>query len=214
MGMTWGEIKSVVSAIAPDAVGSLVGTSGSPSQVASFAFLVGMRVASYPHKFKCMLRNGSVTLDGSGEYDLGALLPDLQVPMQVWGQQVGGREIGYRSLPQFNVTVGGTLMTIMGKTLKVAENGVTGTLNVPYYSNYLVLDEDGATRKRFFENDNDQSVLYDDMMPLFTEGIMAYIERREKEKDWSKFLESELARASLNDRPITRAMFDWRFLVN
>jgi len=210
---TWSEIKQIVTAQAPDAIGSLIGTDGNPSQLAILAYLVCMKIAGQPHKFRSMVRLGSIAMNGSGSYDLAALFPDMQVPIQFYDSSKA--EIGYRSLPEFNVTVGGYILTVRGKTLLISGEPSGSTLSVPYFSNYMVLDEDLATRKRMFENDGDNCTLYDDQIPMLIAGIMEHVNRREKELRPGQLsdFQQEIQNAILNDRPIERTMFDWRFLV-
>jgi len=78
-------------------------------------------------------------------------------------------------------TIGG-VATIIGGKLKVSfptGTGDIGTLYVPYFSKYLVLDEDGTTEKFRPENDDDTFLIDEMYEDVLVEGILLYTKRRE-----------------------------------
>lgn len=223
MGLTWEEIQTIVTGMKPDAVGSVVlSDNASVSELAWYAWLVNMKIARSAHKFRALKREYSLSLTGATEYNLGSLVPDLQQVIQVLDGQV---EIGYRQYTEFNINSGGIIQTIIGKTLRLKE-ARSGTLVIPYVSNYLVLDDDLSTRKRHFIDAGDQTVLYDDMIPAFIEGLMDFIYRKANGgKEYLKTVqmpdgsitqmnafEYELQQIILNDAPMERVFFDFRYL--
>lgn len=218
----WGEIKNLLTSIAPSSVGEIA----TPGDLINFAHLANMAIASCPHKFRSLIRNGELTLTTATEYNLAVTFPDISVPFQFHGDEVSGRELGYRGLAQFNISTGGVSMTIRGKTLLIKNPPVAGSvLQVPYFSNHLVLDEDTTTRKLKFVGDDDTTILYDNEINMLIEGVMDYIQRREDSNNnaiaqvhdgriasISRFDKAK-QEAILNDTPIDRSIFDFRFLT-
>lgn len=219
--MTWGEIKTLAGHLQPDAVGSVVTTGdASISELAYYARMANMRIAGSAHKFRSLLREYTLTLTGATDYNLKTLVPDLQKVYQVHDSST---EVGNRKLDEFNVTTGGHVFTFVGRTLRLKE-ALSGTLTIPYFSNYLVLDNDLATRKLDFIDDADETVLPYEMTPLLIEGIMDYVYRKATRKEYTKRVqmpdgsitdmnafEYELQRAILNDNHMERSFADFRF---
>jgi len=204
--------------------GNLVKTNaGSPSEFAFYARLIHNRISGFPHKMSWLIREGTLTLTGAETYNLKTTFPDLVRVYHIPTSQVGGREVPYQSLRDYNLTPsGGARMTIIGHTLKLSGT-LTGTLTIPYYSNYLVLDNDGTTRKLDFESDDDESIVPEEHTSILVEGILDYVRRKENKRFKQNFLlpdgrlvEMEpcayhLQQAALADRPIQQGIYSLRY---
>jgi hypothetical protein len=220
MSMSWRQIKTLAGHLQPDAVGTVVDTEDATlSQLAYYARMAHMRIAGCPHKFRCLIREYTLTLTGATEYALGTLIPDLQKVYQVHD---GSSEVGLRSLAEFNI-YGGISLAFIGNAMRLKEP-MTGTLIIPYFSNYLVADDDGV-RKLDFTEDDDVTILPHELEPVLIEGIMDYVYRNATRKEYTKRVqmpsgqitdmnafEYELQKAILNDSPADRAFTDFRYL--
>ena len=180
--MTYGNIQSLLQGMMPGASTGFISTSGSPSELAYYLRMVHMELAGGPHKFSWALREYTLTLvAGQTEYNLKTLIPDLVQIYQISGDQIGGYEMGYRPLREQNITRDGVTFTVMGSTLRLTNPPSSGTLTIPYYSNYLVLDADGTTRKLDFEDADDESIAPAHLDHLLIEGTLRFYQRKEKE---------------------------------
>lgn len=222
MGMTWAEIQTVATGLKPDAVGSVIQTDNAAiSELAWYAWLVNMKMNGRAHKFRACMREYTLTLTSATEYNLATLIPDLQKVYQVLD---GNVEIGHRQFAEFNTTTGGMIQTLLGKTLRLKE-ARSGTLVIPYISNYLVVSSSGTRQKHFLE-ETDESILYDDMIPCFLEGLMDFVYRKANGgKEYKKTVqlidgrvtemnafEFEIQNLILNDSSMERAFQDFRYL--
>lgn len=228
--MIWGDIKALITAMVPAAVGSgfVETNSGNPPEINLYARMVNNIVCGFPHKFSWTVRTGTLTLiPGQTTYNLKTYFPDLVRVYQVLTNQNGNREVPYQSPRDFNITIdGGSRCTIQGFTLKT-DGSLSGNLTIPYYSNYLVIDGTTGDRKMDFETDDDLSVLPDEHYPVIVEGILYYVYRKDRgengklfttrrrtydgritDSDPFFFLLDEMA---LNDVPIEYALYDFRF---
>lgn len=222
--MTYGNIKSLLSAMAPDAFKGLVNVdSGSPTELALYARVTNSEIAANPHKFSWALREYTLTLTGATEYNLKTLIPDLVAIYQIYGDSAPGREAPAQSLREYNRTLGGNIrFSVIGNTLKLT-GATSGTLKIPYYSNYLVLDNDGSTRKLNFVDDDDTSVIPEQHVMTLVEGIMRFVDRKKKSGTYTKpFLingrvvnidpfQYALRQMVQDDNPIQNVVHDFRF---
>jgi hypothetical protein len=118
---------------------------------------------------------------------------------------------------------GNTRMTIIGKTIYLSADGVTGTLTIPYFSNYLVANAAG-TRQLDFSATTDTTMIPRQHENVLFEGVLELIQRKAKtlpvvlsssgrktaQVAPSRF-ETYLNQMVLTDRPIHEAIYDFRF---
>jgi hypothetical protein len=84
-------------------------------------------------------------------------------------------------------------------TMAAGEN-VPATIRFPYYSYYLVLDQDGITEKETPSQTNDTFLFKSAFDDLLIDGVLLYISRREKEdseysknvSEWEKRLNEQM----------------------
>jgi len=187
--ISFGQIGSLLQSMMPAASAGFVSDSGSPSELAYYLRLTNAEIAGGEHRFGFTMREYSLMLTGASTYNLATLIPDLVSLWNPQGDNVAGYEMAYRNSREYNLTRGGQEFTIVGMTLKFRNPPTSGTLVIPYYSNYLVLDQDGTTRKLDFEDADDTSILPNHLTPLLIEGTLRYYIRKEKEP---QFLEPTL----------------------
>jgi len=232
MPTTWGNIKTLLSAMSPQAMqsGYVEGNSGVPPELTLYARASNSEIAGNPHKFSWLMREYNLTLTGATSYNLTTLVPDLMQIYQIAGDTLSNKEMPYQSPREFTMDVGGIKFTIKGRTLVFSgASPTTGTLTIPYYSNYLVLDEDGVTRKKDFENDDDILVIPDDHFMVLVEGIMRFVYRKEAlgKKDAQQYVKKVylwdgrlaeidpflhlLTQAVLADNIVASPIYDFRF---
>lgn len=224
--MLWSDLKTLLQNMAPAALrGNFVQkNSGTPTELAYYARLAHNEIAAFPHKFGWLLREYTLTLTGATTYNLKALIPDLVRVHHLPASQVGGREVPYQGIRTYNLDPSGNVRaTFMGYTLKLTGQ-ITGTITIPYFSNYLVLDADGVTRKQDFVNDGDMSIVPDEHQNMLVEGVFRYIYRKENKKQYQIQVMLDTGRmvmidpmtyylrqAALTDRMIHEAVYDFRF---
>lgn len=223
--MQWSDTKAILASMAPESFKGFINTtSGSIPEAVMYARFCHNEIAGYSHKFGWLLREYQLTLTGADSYDLRALIPDLVRVYQVVSVPLApGRAVPYQSLYQYNIDPSGAIrLTLMGDILKIT-GAPSGTLTIPYYSNYLVKAQDG-TRKRDFTVDTDESVIPGTYDQLLVEGIMRYVNRKGKKGHYTvpvllydgrvvnidPFL-SGLQNMALADVPIQRGLYDFRF---
>jgi len=232
--MDYAAIKNFLQVRSPQALtGGIVNTtSGSPiSEIAMFLHLTNMEIALNPHKFSFLLREATINLTGATDYNLRTLIPDLAMVYQLSSPDNGQPQVGYSPLNEFNILSfsGGPRATLIGKTLRLGEGFSSGTLVIPYYSNYLVQDVAGV-RKLYFEDDDDESILSEELMPVLMEGAMRFVYAKENVNKgnanqytrkmllWNGQLADLdpfvylLQQATQNDRPVAKGVYDFRFI--
>jgi hypothetical protein len=224
--MTYSEIKAILAAMAPQAFKGFINTTtGTIPELALYARITNNEIAGNPHKFSWMLREYSLTLTGATTYNLASLIPDLERIYQVYGDTAPGREVPYQGLREYNRDFsGGVRMTLLGKSLRIT-GASSGTLTIPYYSNYLVLDNDLSTRKLNFVDDDDVSIITETHAMMLIEGIMRFVARKKNEKPYTKpvmLYDGRVAQiepftyllqqAVLADKDIQSSIFDFRFV--
>lgn len=223
--MTWAELKVFFSNMAPQAISGIIqATSGSPTELALYIRMGNNRLASIPHKFSWLLRDYTLTLTGASEYNLRTLIPDLVRVRYVTGSALPNNVATYVSGGDFYRRVFGSgVMTIQNNILKFDTPPTSGTLTIPYYSNYLVVDDSGV-RKLDFVDDTDASIIPIEHQQLLIEATHEWIQRKEKKKPYTiqmqlldgRIVEATPFMALLNeaiatDRPIAEGIFDFRF---
>lgn len=180
--MTWEQIKILCQTFYSQYVGSSLlidPDSGSPSQLALFLDLVHNKIANYPQDFEFTKVTSTITLTGASSYNLKTLFPDLISVYQIYGIYDNSE---HEFLPNniANITSGDGY-TIKGKTLYFTGTAPTsGTAKIQYKSKYLVEDSSG-NRKRYFENDDDISVLDNPNLLIF--GLGEFIDNKSDSKD-------------------------------
>lgn len=174
--MTYTELQTILSSMMPAASQGFI----SSPELKYYARMTNMQIAGGPHKFTWMIREYSLTLTGATEYDLSTLIPDLICILQPHGTSVPGYEIGFQSPREFSMQVGSVAFTIVGGLLRIQNGPTTGTLTIPYFSNYLVKSA-GGTRQLDFTDGTDISVVPNHATQLLLEGILRFYYRKEKE---------------------------------
>lgn len=216
--MTWAEIKKLINSMAPQAMSGVV----SDTELAQYARMTHNSIASHPHKFSFLFKEGSITLDGSVSYNLKTLIPDLSLVYLVKGDS----RIPYQSPSGwYSKDFGTNTMTIMNNVVKFSYPGSSGELTVPYFTKYLVVDGTTGNAKLDFENDDDYTIIPDHSSNLLIEGIMRFVWRRENKKAYTTPMvlpdgriteldpfSFELQNAVLADTPIAIGFTDFRFL--
>lgn len=180
--MTYSDVQTMMQEIYPGASSGFISTTA----IKLFCRKINMRLAGGPHKFSWAIREYSLVLTGATEYDLGTLIPDFVQLYQIPNSQSQGSEIGYQNIRDFNITIGGVSFTIVGDLLRFHNPPTSGTLVIPYYSNYLV-ESSGGTRKLDFTDGTDISVIPEQWATEFLiEGLCEYYQRKEKEPLFTK----------------------------
>lgn len=181
--MTWSDIKSYLSTMNPESFSKFIDNNDTgtttPSSLAMFARMTNYKIAGYAHKFSWAVREYTLTLTGASSYDLSSLIPDLSTVYRPYGTNFGGNEPSYRVAHEYNIEQGGQIFTVVGKTIKLKNPPTSGTLTIPYFSNYLVATS-GGTRQKDFLAESDVSIIPDSQINLLLEGIQQYIDRRER----------------------------------
>lgn len=178
---TWGQIKSTLTGITPQAMsGKIVEKdSGTPTELELYARITMNEIAGNSHKFSWVLREHTLTLTSATSYDLLNEIADFTQIYQIHGDSLPNNESPYQPLKEFNVDSGGVKFTIQGRNLLFANPPTAGsTVKIPYYSNFLVIDKDDSSRKMDFEDDDDRTIIPDEHIPMLTEGIMRFIQRK------------------------------------
>jgi hypothetical protein len=216
--MTWAEIKSLIGGMAPQAMSGVV----SSAELAQYARMTHNSIAGHPYKFSFLFKEGSITMDGSASYNLKILLPDLSLLYLAKGDD---RVPYQRPSDWYSKDIGSNTMTVMNNVIKFSYPPTSGTLTVPYYTKYLVIDGTTSAAKLDFENDDDYSIVPDTFSNLLIEGIMRFVWRRENKKAYTMPMvlpdgriteldpfSFELQNAVLADTPISVGFTDFRFL--
>lgn len=210
--MSWEEIKASINALYSQYVGSgnLIETdSGSPTQLAIIVNLVHNRIINYPINWSFLKETGTITLTGASSYNLATLFPDLQSVYQIYDGTLY-TEKGYVPNYEANVSPIQEAYTLRGKTLIFTGNApVGGTLSIQYKSKYMVKTAAGV-RQKFFQNDDDVTVLDDESLLVWLTGEFinwtsddTAVQRREEVRNWSKEAFSNLILGNENINQIT-----------
>lgn len=226
MSWTYLEIKTFLSNQRPSVFNSkfVNQDDGAVTELALYCRAVNMDIAGNPHKFSWRLREYALTLTGATEYNLATLVPDLEMIYQVPGDEFSNKEANYQSLRDFNIQTGGQIFTVVGgTTLRFKTPPTSGTLTIPYYSNYLVVTS-GGTRQLDFTADTDKTVIPFQHAQMLIDGVINFVRPKEDEespktdfRDWDGTVLSldtfqyRLRIAAQNDRPVARSVFDFRF---
>lgn len=162
----------------PAATSGWVSTdTGNPSELAVYASFALNRILGQSHKFSWQLTEYSLALTGASSYNLKTLIPDLDRILQAVGDGLPGRDGQYLSPYDFNVQVGGTVFTIKNNILEFKNPPTSGTLIIPYFSQYAVADSDGV-RKRYFEDATDFTFIPNTHIDTLIEMILEYVYRK------------------------------------
>lgn len=158
--ITYESLKSTAIALYGAWVGSgalIESDSGSPTTLSLYFDFVNSEIAANSQDFEFTKETGTITLTGATSYNLSTLFPDLISVYQVYG-------INSNQEQQYFPNYEANLYPFQGYTIKgnslilTGENPSSGTLTIQYKSQYLVKNAAG-TRKQYFENDDDYSVL-------------------------------------------------------
>lgn len=225
--MTYAEIKTLFSSMAPQAIKGIVNSSsGSPtSELGLYARLVHNKIAAQAHKFSWTIRSYNLTLTGADSYDLATLIPGLQMVRLVTGSDVPNGVATYaKDVDFYRRILGSYEFTIQNKVLKFNVPPSSGTLVIPYHTYYLVKDN-GGTYKLDFTADTDVSLVPEEQINMLIEGMMEYVYRKEHKNQYTNTFQLYDGRiANLNpfsyylqlaiqgDRNIDSSVYDFRFL--
>jgi len=148
------------------------------------------------HKLPSRVKLANITTSGATSFNLNTLVTDfIDFKTQI-GEGNKDRCIYFyqsSSLPfdlplvnnsRFVDHTEGGYATLIGRTLKISlPSGMTVPANIyfPYYSKYLVLDDDGVTEKEKPENSNDTIISPSEFDDILIDGVLLYISRKEKE---------------------------------
>ena len=182
--MTYKELQDVVQVIQTGAT--------NPSKFAILTKLVLGKISR--RRLKERLKIGEITTGAASEFILGSssILPDfLALKTYPENQNKSVYYIVSDSPRYFQMTnhsrfrefIESGFATLDGRTLKLSYfsgDDIPGTVFVPYFSKYLVLDEDGITEKETPSNSDDtflMDTVFDDAL---VEGILIYLTRRDK----------------------------------
>lgn len=180
-----------------------------PDKIALLTKLVLGKIAR--HKLNNRIKIASLATGGLTSFRLGSAsyIPDFMQPKLNAGDNnkwayyypTAGNAFYFKVVPYsvFARSTEGGVCCIEGNTLRISvPHGevAPSTIYFPYYSKYLVLDEDGTTEKEMPENNDDEFLFGSEYDDVLVEGVMLYISRREKSdaeyakavKEWEKRL--------------------------
>lgn len=219
--MLYSDLQTLLTEMQPGSSGFVSSTG-----MKYFLRMTLMDLAGGDYRFSFALREYSLTLTGATEYDLGTLIPDLVSIYQVHGESVGGYGVPYQSLRDYNLTRSGLTFTVSGSKLRFQNPPTSGTLTIPYYSKYLVIDAITQARKLDAESGSDILVVPDEHIEVLFEGILRYYHRKEKEPQlliptvmWDGRTvnmppyKAALMRAQQNDNKVMNPVFDFRYAI-
>jgi hypothetical protein len=232
--MNYATLKTIIGLRAPQALsGGMVNiTSGSPvPEIALYAHMTNMEIAGNSHKFSWALREATITLTGATDYNLATLIPDLAMVYQIPPRSNDRSPVAYQPLQEFNILFpGGGSATIINKTLRLSSDLTSGSMVIPYYSNYFVATS-GGTRQQYFTDDTDVSILPEEQTPLLVEGIMRFIYAKQNvnKGNANQYTRSTilwdgrvvnidpfptlLSQAILADSAVARQVYDYRIIT-
>lgn len=187
--MTYGDLQNMVQTINTG--------SSNPSYLANFTKLILGKIA----RRKVRQSFATITTSGSTEINLKTALPDF-ISFKTDPENndrciyyfEGSNEypIFFRlsNNSRYAQNVGGGRATIIGNTLKLSiptGDTIPATIYFPYFSKYLVLDDDGSTEKEQPADSGDTFLIDSVFDDLLVDGLMMYISRREKDnKEFNK----------------------------
>lgn len=160
MALTYSQIKTSAIALYGTWIGSgglIESDSGTPTTLALYLDFVHGTIAGFSQDWDFLQETGTITLTGASSYNLATLFPDLLSVYQIYGINENSEET-FVSNSQANISPA-PAYTIRGNLLVFSGSAPTsGTLRIQYKSQYMVKDSSG-TRKQFFEDDTDVSVI-------------------------------------------------------
>jgi len=179
-----------------------------PDSIDNIAKLVLGKLARL--RLKNRVKIASLTVGSNVSFNLKTLVPDffaLKTDAEnknrclYYYQSTEPSFFEHTNNSRFVMNTQGYFSTLTGLTLKINfPQGITNidTLYMPYFSKYLVLDEDGTTEKEKPENDNDEFLFDSVFDDAFVEGVLLYLKRRELDdneytkatQEWNKSLQS------------------------
>ncbi len=217
--MTFADLQTLITEMQPGSSGFISSTG-----LKYFLRMTLMDLAGGDYRFSWALREYTLTLTGASEYNLATLIPDLVSIYQIHGDSVGGYGVPFQNLHDYNLTRSGQSFTVAGTKLRFQNPPTSGTLTIPYYSKYLVIDGTTSARKLDAEAGADILVVPDELVEVIFEGILRYYHRKEKEPQllvptpfWDGKIvnlppyKAALLRAQQNDTPVLNQIFDFRF---
>lgn len=191
--MTYEEIKILAETLFGQYIskGFINTTSGSPTAIALLLHLAGNRIAGMPEELECLKETGTITLTGATSYNFRTSYPDFRSVYQVYGIN---ENQAHPFVPNYEANViPAQAYSIRGITLYFSGTAPTsGTLRFQYKSQYMVKSAAGV-RKRYFEADDDYSVLDDVDINALIFGLGDFVQwktdikskdRKEEVKTW------------------------------
>lgn len=129
-----------------------------------------------------------VVSNGTTRYALEEKFKEL---ITLWSGEgsASGVEFTYLPVDDFNAVVSGYHYTFIEDgyiEIKFPDtsNLPSSNLKLRYWSKDIVLDADGTTKKRVWENDEDKSALPEEYDDFYIEWVTANILKREGKKEW------------------------------
>lgn len=210
--ITYSEIKTAVQTLYGESIGSgsfIESDSGNPTELAMLLDFIHNRITGYPNEWSFTTEETTIPVTGATSYDLKTLVPGFLSLIQVYGIN-SNEQHQFHSARQANIT------SFDGYTIKNGILTFTGqlpqssTFKILFNTQYLVKDSSG-TRKRFFTESDDESVLnYADFNVLiFGVGVYANWkvdevskEKRNEIKDWFKEAWTNMLLRTENTHPL------------
>ena len=197
--MTYQELKEVIQDLHTQAP--------LPSTINRLSKMVLDKIARKRPNF--IRRVGEVEVDGEREVDLISQLPDFIAPQK---DVNNGKDIYFirgdgnifltlTSINKFQQFPYSRYAAIHGKKLFLPDDiSLPDKIYIPYYSSFLVLDQDGETRKDRPENAGDTFLLDSLFEDVLVDGVLLYAKRRELDNseynkvkaEWEKSLQDAL----------------------
>ena len=179
--MTWEELQALFA----DQTQGISSQSITNANLQLYMKLKLGKITSY-YDWSFAIRTGTVATSSTSPVDLKTELPDIKRPITFTGSS-GDQPYEWELIPsrdyQLTSDGDGDYMDPRGKQLYLqtgTESSIPASINVVYFSKYLVIDDDGTTRKEKPENDDDTFVLPTEWEPLLLDGLQMYILRKHK----------------------------------
>lgn len=176
--MEYSELKTTCQTLYGNNLGSgsfVESDAGSPSELALLFHLIHGRIIGAPKRWDFATIIGTITSTGASSYNLKTLFPGFLVLDQVFGLDANS-ESSYFGNMDANIT------PIDGWTLRNKQLTFTGAIppagtiiQIQYITQYLVEDAAG-TRKKYFTEEDDVSVIDDADINVLIMGIGELIE--------------------------------------
>ena len=200
--MTYGEARELINTLHSGAT--------VPNNLAMIFKLVLGKIAR--KKIKSRVKIGEITVGENTEFVLGsdsclpaflALKPDAENGNKCiyYYQSTEPYFLKLTTPSRFAEHTEGGHAMLEGRTLNInfpEGTGTVSTIYVPYYSKYLVLDEDGSNEKETPENTDDEFLIGSEFDDVLIDLVLLYLKR--EDMDDAEFMKANgLASKALNE---------------